>query len=688
MYSYIIAFTGHNRVVPIISTITGMPSGMNATKQAARADGSVPIKITVAAGSNLGSSGNISGQLTVHVTSPIETDVLIDWVKVNAGANGANGQDGTNGKDGKDGAPGTNGRDGEDGADGNNGINSATVILYCRSSSAPTAPAGPLTYRFADGYISGSYSGWYTTIPDGSDPCYSIFAFIASTEPTAQITSWSTPTVAIRNGADGATGAAGANGKDGKDGKDGTSVTILGSYETEAALRAAHPTGQAGDSYIVAGDLYVWTSNDWQNVGTIQGPAGADGADGKDGKDGTNGTNGTNGRDGTNGTSSYLYVRYSANASGSSMTTTPTATTKYIGIAVTNSATAPTSYKSYTWSKYKGEDGVNGADGKDGINGTDGEDGLSRADVYLYIRSDGVPAKPAADLTYTFLTGAFSQDTAPWSPTVPASNGNPCYVISYLAIANTSTVTIHTTDWNGPVLFVQDGVDGQDGRDGKDGKDGQNGKDGVGTKTFYDSIEPSPLEYDLLDGDIWFNTANDNKMYRWNEPTTAWVSVSDMSIDRISNTLIQAVADLDIAENHIDAIIGASYITNDGLQNAITTLKQELIANEESITAKFSKQVSDLDTSIRSDIETMIRASGDGIEIGRSDSNFKTILSNDRLSFIQVDNGTSVEVAYISDHKLYITDAQVTNELAIGSGAHKLFKWRRTTNGLILVYQS
>ena len=69
-------------------------------------------------------------------------------------------------------------------------------------------------------------------------------------------------------------------GTNGTDGADGTSVTILGSYNTLADLQAAHPTGSLGDSYIVAGDLYVWSGSAWTNVGQIQGPAGADGADG------------------------------------------------------------------------------------------------------------------------------------------------------------------------------------------------------------------------------------------------------------------------------------------------------------------------------------------------------------------------------------------------------------------------
>lgn len=66
-------------------------------------------------------------------------------------------------------------------------------------------------------------------------------------------------------------------------GKDGTGVTILGSYDSEDALNAAHPTGNAGESYLIDGYLYVWSASEtkWKNVGKIQGPAGANGTDGK-----------------------------------------------------------------------------------------------------------------------------------------------------------------------------------------------------------------------------------------------------------------------------------------------------------------------------------------------------------------------------------------------------------------------
>lgn len=65
---------------------------------------------------------------------------------------------------------------------------------------------------------------------------------------------------------------------------------------------------------------------------------------------------------GAGGASSYTHIRYSAAADGTNFVATPTADTKYIGVAVTTSSTAPTAKTGYTWSKYSGTDGTNGAD--------------------------------------------------------------------------------------------------------------------------------------------------------------------------------------------------------------------------------------------------------------------------------------------------------------------------------------
>ena len=96
-------------------------------------------------------------------------------------------------------------------------------------------------------------------------------------------------------------GPQGEIGPQGPKGEDGTGVAILGSYPTQADLTTAHPTGTAGDGYIVAGDLYVWNGTAWENVGRIQGPEGPAGPQGIQGPAGEIGPQGPEGLQGPQG---------------------------------------------------------------------------------------------------------------------------------------------------------------------------------------------------------------------------------------------------------------------------------------------------------------------------------------------------------------------------------------------------
>lgn len=161
------------------------------------------------------------------------------------------------------------------------------------------------------------------------------------------------------NGADGAPGQPGQDGQPGENGKSAYQVWL--------------DAGNTG------------TEEDFLNS--------LKGQDGKDGKDGIQGPAGAD------GTSYYFYVRYSANASGNPMTTTPQSDTKYMGVSSTTSPTAPTSYAAYTWTLIKGADGQNGQDGNDGQDGTPGQPGADGQTSYLHVKysENGNSFTPASD---------------------------------------------------------------------------------------------------------------------------------------------------------------------------------------------------------------------------------------------------------------------------------------------------
>ena len=99
----------------------------------------------------------------------------------------------------------------------------------------------------------------------------------------------------------GATGATGQAGPKGDTGATGASLTIKGSYNSYEELIHYHPTGNAGDSYLVNGALYVWNGDSWENVGNIKGEKGDTGATGKTGDKGDTGAKGDTGVKGDTG---------------------------------------------------------------------------------------------------------------------------------------------------------------------------------------------------------------------------------------------------------------------------------------------------------------------------------------------------------------------------------------------------
>jgi hypothetical protein len=77
--------------------------------------------------------------------------------------------------------------------------------------------------------------------------------------------------------------AQGVKGDKGDDGTDGTSVKILGSLSSTSELPASG--NEAGDGYLINGELWVWSGTEWNNVGSIKGDKGDKGDDGEDGAD-------------------------------------------------------------------------------------------------------------------------------------------------------------------------------------------------------------------------------------------------------------------------------------------------------------------------------------------------------------------------------------------------------------------
>ena len=162
------------------------------------------------------------------------------------------------------------GRYGEDGATG------ATGPQGPKGDTGATGPQGP---QGADGTGISSYSVEYG-ISDSASVQPSSWSSTAPSSIANGKWLWTKTAISYTDSTQSIAYSKAYVGTNGTNGQDGTSVTILGSYNTLAELEAAHPTGNVGDGYMVAGDLYVWNGTAWQDVGQIQGPQGPAGQDG------------------------------------------------------------------------------------------------------------------------------------------------------------------------------------------------------------------------------------------------------------------------------------------------------------------------------------------------------------------------------------------------------------------------
>ena len=281
--------------------------------------------------------------------------------------------------------------------------------------------------------------------------------------------------------------------------------------------------------------------------------------------------------------------------------------------------------------------------------------------IYLYKRAETAPAVPSVSVLYTFATGGVSGELDGWAQEISGEEDCPCWVTMAQISANTATVNIPSSKWCTPTKVVED--------------------EAGGARTYCQPYAPIGSKT----GDLWIDSDDSYKLYRFDGVN--WVSVQDLNIPDIIKQLTAAQTSLEVLNASIEASVSATYVTNQ-IDSLIETFNSALKLQADQLTASFEGTAQDAAGEVNSKFSTLIRASGDGVEIGKSDSNFKVLLTNNRLSFRQIVNSSVVEVAYMSNRKLFITDAQITSELAFGADGGNRFVWTKTSKGLSLRYIS
>ena len=222
----VVAYSGATKTTPTIGTISGLPTGMTA-KIGTAINSEVPIVFTIT-NSNLGSTSNNNGSITIPVNGPVYTNLILTWSKVNSGAKGDKGDKGVSIK--------------------------STTVTYGTSDSASTLPVDTAWQSTIPTVAEGEYL-WTRTIIDYTDDAIA-------------------DTVTYTYAKQGTKGDAGSS---------GSSVTVSSIQYQEGVSATTTPTGTWSNSVVsVAEGKYLWTKTAFSDGKIAYGVA-KQGVSGKDG---------------------------------------------------------------------------------------------------------------------------------------------------------------------------------------------------------------------------------------------------------------------------------------------------------------------------------------------------------------------------------------------------------------------
>lgn len=243
----------------------------------------------------------------------------------------------------------------------------------------------------------------------------------------------------------------------------------------------------------------IWKRDRWEDTVTKRdlelleltpGPPGADGKDGMPGKPGVDGK------------TSYAHFAYADSADGVvGFTLTATPGRKYIGFYSDFTKTDSKNPSKYEWSRFRGEDGIDGTPGRDGIDGKPGPKGLDGKTPYVHF--------------------AYSNSLDGLKDFSTSDSLNKKYIGFYTDFSKADSTDYKDYNWSRYV--GEDGKQGIPGKAGVDGKtpyfhtawaDNEKGtlnfstsyageKKYIGTYTDYnknDSVNPSSYTWQLVKG--------------------------------------------------------------------------------------------------------------------------------------------------------------------------------------------
>lgn len=154
-------------------------------------------------------------------------------------------------------------------------------------------------------------------------------------------------------------------------------------------------------------------------------------------------------------------------------------------------------------------------------------------------------------------------------------------------------------------------------------------------------------------------------------------SVKTKDLDNLNSSIDKRI---ESAKTDVIADMNNKYIEVSEVDKIYQTVQSMIEKSDEDITFTFQGITSDIQNEIvlnQQNFERYIRFSEQGIELGEIDSPFKTNISTTEIYFSQ----SGKKIAYISNSKLYILEAEFINKMSIGSEGVGYYDWVIRKNG-------
>ena len=155
--------------------------------------------------------------------------------------------------------------------------------------------------------------------------------------------------------------------------------------------------------------------------------------------------------------------------------------------------------------------------------------------------------------------------------------------------------------------------------------------------------------------------------------------------DYVTNDTITSITEdvysrIDQSAEEILSEVGSTYVTSDDFREELSTSLTQTAEGWEMEFNEFRSWVEETNGENQTAFEELrkyIRFIGGNIILGDQNNDLQCIITNSKISFEQ--NGA--EVAYISNNKLYITNAEVLDRFTVGNPSSGYFDWIPRANG-------